>query len=481
MVEAAPTASTQAEIARVFAQQTKHQYVVARTTARDRKAKLRRLHDTVVRYQTAIEAAMWQDFRKSPEEVIISEIGVVNTEARHAMRHLGSWMTPKQVGATMALIGTRSEIRYEPKGVCLILSPWNYPINLTLAPLVSAIAAGNCVIIKPSEHAPHSAAIMKKIVEECFAPEEVALFEGDATLAGALLELPFNHIFFTGSPSIGKIVMAAAAKHLSSVTLELGGKSPVIVDETANLDIAAAKIAWLKYMNAGQTCIAPDYVLAHESIYDALTERIAAKIKHFYGESTEARASSPDLCQMVHARRFEAVQSLLHDAQQHGGRVAFGGHSDAPARYIEPTVLTQVDAKAQIWEEEIFGPLLLIQSYRSLDEAIARINAKPKSLAMYIFSAKKRNIEQVLAETRNGGVTVNDCGPHFYHTDLPFGGSNNSGIGKCHGEAGFLEFSNARGITYQNRIFPHTNLFHPPYAKYLAPMRWMLKGILRWF
>ncbi len=477
---ASPQSPT-AEMRRIFAIQQQHQYVVARTTASQRIAKLRRLHDTMLRYRHEVAQAVQQDLGKSNTETNISELGVVNGEIRHTIRNLRAWMAPKQVGTPMVLFGSSSEIVYEPKGVCLILSPWNFPFNLTLSPLVSAVAAGNCVIVKPSEYAPASAALMKTIIGECFPPEEVAMFEGDATVAQELLKLPFNHVFFTGSPAIGKVVMHEAANHLASVTLELGGKNPTVVDETADLDTAAAKIAWLKMMNAGQSCIATDYVLAHESICDRLAEKIVQKIKQFYGETPEARRESPDVCRIIHARHFERLKSLLDDAVQRGATVAIGGRTDAATRYMEPTVLTQVPEKATIWQEETFGPILLLRPYRDLDEAIAYINARPRPLAMYLWSASERHIKYVLSETRNGDVTVNDCGTHFYNPNLPFGGINNSGIGKTHGRFGFLEFTNARGVTRQNRILPVTDFFLPPYRKHSALVKWMLEGVVRWF
>lgn len=475
-----PTQTSQTDAIRIaFERQQAHQYVVARTKASERIAKLWRLHDAMLRYKPQIEAAMWADFRKSPQEVGISEIGVVNSEIRHAIRNLQSWMTPKHVGTPLMLIGTRSEIRYEPKGVCLIISPWNFPFNLTFAPLVSAIAAGNCAILKPSEFTPHSSALMSKIIGECFAPEEVVVFEGELEVSQELLALPFNHIFFTGSPQVGKIVMRAAAEHLASVSLELGGKSPVIVDETANIDHAAAKIIWLKCMNAGQICISPDYVLVHDAVHEALVQKLQEKIVQFYGDSMVKRRQTPDYCRIVSDKHFNRLKNLVDDAVSLGARLSSGGGYDAAERFIDPTVLTHVPDGAKIWEEEIFGPVLPVRSYSTLEGAIRYINRHERPLAMYIHSTHKRNIEQILNETRNGGVTVNDCGPHFYNSELPFGGVNNSGIGKCHGEFGFLEFSNQRGVTYQNRIFPHTNLFLPPYKSRIADL--MLKGVMRWF
>ena len=472
-----PTTQT-SDYQEVFNLQLKHQYVLARTKAAERKEKLQRLHDTILQLRKEIEAALWQDLRKSPTETVISEIGLVCGEIRHTIKNLSSWMSSKQVSTPLVAFGSSSEIRYEPRGVCLILSPWNFPFNLTLAPLVSAVAAGNCVVIKPSEFAPQSAVLMKNIVEQCFPPEEVSLFEGDASVATALLDLPFHHVFFTGSPQIGKSVMRAAAQHLSSVTLELGGKSPVIIDESADLDVAAAKIAWVKCMNAGQLCTAPDYVLVPEHLHDQCVEKVAAAIRTFYGDTMEARRSSPDLCRLIHERHFDRVKALLDDAAQRDATVAFGGQSTREERYIDPTILTHIPDTARIWEEEIFGPLLPVRSYRTLDEAIQYVNNKPKALALYIFSRKDKNIETILNETRGGGVTVNDCSTHFYNLELPFGGSNNSGMGKCHGEFGFLEFSNARAVLRQARFLPTTNLLLPPYGSRIAKV--VLEALAKW-
>ncbi len=468
-----------AEIHRVFALQQHHQWEVARSNARQRIAKLRRLYDAILHHRKEIEAAMWADLRKSPTEVNITELGVVLHEIRHTSQHLQSWMTPKRVGTSLTLFRSYSEIVYEPKGLCLILSPWNFPINLTFDPLVSAIAAGNCVILKPSELAPHSSAVMRQIVTECFPPGEVSIFEGDATVAQELLSMPFNHVFFTGSTQVGKIVMRAAAEHLASVTLELGGKSPVVVDETANLDTAAAKIMWIKLVNAGQTCIAPDYVLVHESVHDALLEKMKAKVKQFYGNTPAAIQQGPDLCRIINGRHFTRVKGLLDDAVQRGANLVLGGETAENEQYIAPAILTAVPEEAQIWEEEIFGPLLPIRKYDTLEHAISYINSKPKALAMYLFSADDRRVSKIIAETRAGGVTVNDCGPHFYNSELPFGGSNNSGTGKCHGEFGFLEFTNQRGVLYQARWMPTTDFFLPPYGGKLR--QWLLEGVVKWF
>ena len=462
----------------IFNRQLKHQYVLARTSADERIEKLQRLHDTLLRRRQEIEAALWQDLHKSPTETVITEVGFVCGEIRHTIQRLRSWMSPKKVSTPLVTFGASSEIRYEPKGVCLILSPWNFPFNLTFNPLVAAVAAGNCVILKPSEFAPASAAMMQKIVQECFPPEEVSLFEGDATVAQTLLKLPFHHIFFTGSPQIGKSVMQAAAQHLASVTLELGGKSPVIIDASADLDVAAAKVAWVKCMNAGQLCTAPDYVLVPEALHDQFVEKVSGYVKQFYGETPDARRQSPDLCRLIHERHFDRVKSLLDDAVQRGATVTLGGKTSREERFIDPTVLTNVPDSAQIWEEEIFGPLLPVRTYQTLDEAIAYVNSKPKPLALYIFSSKNKSTETLIRETRSGAVTVNDCSTHFYNLELPFGGANNSGIGSCHGEFGFLAFSHARGVLRQAKLFPTTNLLLPPYGSRLAKV--VLEALAKW-
>ncbi|MCS7036054.1 MAG: aldehyde dehydrogenase family protein [Saprospiraceae bacterium] len=472
------TQTWHARLNALFERQRQHQYTVARTTARERKAKLRALHAALIRNRKAIRDAMWADFRKSPMETDVTEIAATTGEIRHALRHLSSWMAPRRVGVRLPLIGSTAWIHYEPKGVCLIVAPWNYPFNLSLIPLVSAVAAGNCAILKPSEHAPNSARVIKAIVGECFAEEEAAVIEGDVEVAQALLELPFDHIFFTGSPAVGKIVMAAAAKRLASVTLELGGKSPVVVDESADVDRAASRIAWMKGMNAGQICIAPDYVLAHESVHEALVERLEHYFKRYYGATPEARQQSPDYPRLIHDRHFSFIKGLLDDAVQRGATVRFGGRAVAEERYIEPTVLTRVPDGAAIWDAEIFGPLLPIRPYQTLPEAIGYINAHPKPLALYVFSQKRDHWQHVLNETRSGGACINECGLQFINPNLPFGGQNHSGIGRYHGEWGFQEFSHARAVARQHSPWPTTNLFLPPYRS--AFVKQAVNALIRW-
>ncbi len=458
------TATTSAvdtdRIQEIFAAQKQHQYAVARTTANERIKKLKALHKSVLAHKEDIRKAMHDDFKKHPSEVDLTEIYPVTGDIKHTISHIRKWMRPERVGTPMALLGSSSYIHYEPKGVCLIISPWNFPINLTLGPLVSAIAAGNCVMIKPSEHTPHASAIMGKIVKELFDEREVALVQGGVETSTALLDLPFNHIFFTGAPSIGKIVMKAAAKHLTSVTLELGGKSPTVVDETANLKTAAKRIAWAKCLNNGQICIAPDYLFVHESKADELISLIDQQIKAMYGDNI---GQSDSYCRIVNNKHYHRIKSYLDNAVENEVQIKAGGKMNDAEDFIEPTIVTNVDAEMDLMMHEIFGPVLPVVTYKNLDEAIDKINQKEKPLALYIYSKNKKNVNKIINNTRAGGTCVNHSAIHFFNNNLPFGGVNNSGIGKGHGEFGFKAFSNARGVLKQWSPISAIENMMPPY------------------
>jgi aldehyde dehydrogenase (NAD+) len=356
----------------------------------------------------------------------------------------------------MLTLGMRSHVQYMPKGRCLIIGPFNYPVNLTLGPLVSAIAAGNTAILKPSELTPNLSAVICKVVREIFTEDEVAIFEGEADVSQALLELPFDHIFFTGSPTIGKLVMGAAAKHLASVTLELGGKSPTIIDASANLKLAASNIMWAKFANSGQTCIAPDYIFVHESVKDAWVALCQEQLKKAYGESLAEQQSSPHLAHMVNSRHTARVKGLLDDALAKGAKALTGGGVSESECFIQPTLLDQVAGNARVMEEEIFGPLLPITTYRDINDVIAHVNAGPKPLALYIYSQDSANIDKVLTHTVSGGACVNHALMQFLHGNLPFGGVNNSGIGNAHGHYGFKAFSHERGVVRTQFSFAAT-------------------------
>jgi aldehyde dehydrogenase (NAD+) len=321
---------------------------------------------------------------------------------------------------------------------------------------VSAIAAGNTAILKPSELTPHLSALICKVVREIFTEDEVAIFEGEAEVSQALLELPFDHIFFTGSPAIGKLVMSAAAKHLASVTLELGGKTPTIIDASANLKLAASNIMWAKFANAGQTCIAPDYVFVHESVKEAWVAHCQTQLKRAYGEGLAEQQSSPDLAHIVNHRHTARVKGLLDDALAKGAKVLTGGGFNESECFIQPTLLDQVPGNARVMEEEIFGPLLPITTFRDINDVIAHVNAGPKPLALYIYSQDAANIDKVLTETVSGGACVNHALMQFLHSKLPFGGVNNSGIGNAHGHYGFKAFSHERGVVRTQFSFAAT-------------------------
>lgn len=461
------------EIQQIFELQKANQFKIANTTAKERIVKLRKLEKALFKYQQEIRNAMYADFRKPVIEVDMVEIYFVLSEIRHAIKNIHRWMAPQKVPTPITLFGARSYVQYEPKGVVLIISPWNYPVNLTLGPLVGAIAAGNCAMLKPSEIVPHTSAVLAKIVREIFPENEVALIKGDVEASKALLDLPFNHIFFTGSTQVGKIVMAAAAKNLTSVTLELGGKSPAIVDESADLDIAARRIAWVKYTNNGQTCIAPDYVLVHESCKDEFLHLLKKYIEQFFGENA---ATTDDYARIVNNKHFDRVKDGLIDAEEKGAQVEIGGKTDESQRFIAPTVLTNIPKGTLLMEEEIFGPVLPVLTFTSLQEAVDIINAKARALALYIFSKNNRHIRFISKHTRSGAICINHSGVHYFNNDMPFGGVNHSGIGKGHGWFSFAAFSNAKGVFRQVLPSP-LELLMPPYTAFKQKL---INLVLKW-
>jgi aldehyde dehydrogenase (NAD+) len=458
----------------IFNEQRKNQYQIGNTSASQRKAKIKALQYAVeFEYREAIREACRKDLGKSSAEADLTEVFPVVSEAKFAARNVKKWMKPQKVSTPVSLFGASSWIKYEPKGVCLIISPWNFPFNLTFGPLVSAIAAGNCVMIKPSEMTPHCAGLMSEIIGKLFKESEVALIEGGIETSTALLELPFNHIFFTGAPSIGKIVMAAAAKNLASVTLELGGKSPTIVDETADLKTAATMIAWGKFANNGQICIAPDYIFVHESKRRDLAENLKKKLNEFYGETPE---NSDSYARIVNERHFKRVKSYIEDAVKKGAKIITGGDGKADKNFIAPTIVEDAPMDSELMKNEIFGPVLPIFSYQNLNEPIEFIKQNEKPLALYIYSKNNANINKIIDNTRAGGTVINNNDIHFFNHNLPFGGVNNSGIGKGHGKFGFEAFSNARGVMKQ--ILPSgLQLMMPPYTDF---KRKLIELTIKW-
>ena len=451
-------------ILHLFAQQASTALALRTSTARERVGKLKRLRDAVLSRRQAWYTAFAADLRKPALEVDLTELLPVVDEARHAIAQLARWMRPKAVWPTLATLGTRARILYQPRGRCLIIGPWNYPVNTLLGPLVSAIAAGNAVILKPSEFTPHVNAVVAELVAELFDPAEVTLVQGGANTAQQLLALPFDHVFFTGSAAVGKIVMRAAAQHLSSITLELGGKSPVIVDETADLQHAAELLLWGKFTNAGQTCVAPDHVFVQRSVKDRFARLCQDLITARYGATDAAVEASPDLARMITRRHTGRVGALIDDARMRGATLLAGGRYDAAARYVAPTLLADVPADAHICTEEIFGPVLPIEAFDSIDEVIRRINAQPKPLALYLFSRSRQTQAQVTAQTSSGGICLNHCVQQYAHGGLPFGGVNQSGIGNTHGVFGFKAFSHERACLASGPLML-LRLFYPPYTQ----------------
>jgi aldehyde dehydrogenase (NAD+) len=432
------------------------------STAGDRRRKLTKLLDAILERKDAMLDAAQRDLSKHPTETNLTEVLPLVGEAKHAIANLKRWMKPQRISPTIAALGMTSRVIYQPKGRCLIISPWNYPLTLALGPLVSAVAAGNTAILKPSEFTPHTNRVVKDIISAVFAADEVAVVEGAAETATALLSLPFDHIFFTGSPAVGKIVMAAAARNLTSVTLELGGKSPVIVDASADLRSAAEHIIWGKMVNAGQTCIAPDYAYVHRDVADRFVDLCRSTIAKRYGENDAAIKSSPDFPRMIHRRHAERVARLIDEAVQSGSQLACGGASDTEARYVAPTLLRDVPPDAQIRKEEIFGPVLPILTFDSLDTVIAEINAAPKPLALYVWTKSERTVQAFTTNTSSGSLCVNLCLQQFAQHNLPFGGINTSGIGNAHGFFGFKAFSHERAMMSAGPLSALELLF-PPY------------------
>ncbi len=436
----------------------------------ERRDALARLAAAVSAYQPELIDAMAKDFGKPEAEVILTEILPVLQEIRHARRHLRDWMRPARVWPTLATLGTSASVVPQPRGTCLIIAPWNYPFNLCLGPLVSCLAAGNSAVLKPSELTPATSALIARLIARTFPPELVTVVEGGAEIAQQLLALPFDHVFFTGSPKVGREVMAAAARHLSSVTLELGGKSPVIVGPDADLAKAADWITFGKFANAGQTCIAPDHVFVHADIRETFVTALRQRIARAYGEG----ATSPDLARIVNERHAARLSGLIADAVGKGAQIVSGGASSGTS--ISPTLIEAVTPEMEIEVEEIFGPILPIIPFTDPAEVIARINARPKPLALYVFDRDCARVDRILAATTSGGAGINLTVLQFSHAGLPFGGVNTSGMGAAHGYHGFRAFSHERAVL-RNR-FSLLPLIFPPYTRRVRHLLGALRRIL---
>lgn len=474
----APSQPSETELRRLFQTQQDWRWSAAQTGAAERQAILRRLHDALRVGRVALADALALDLGKSRAEAEITELHPVLEELQFIIRRLPRWMAPRRVATPLMLAGASSEVQFQARGVTLILSPWNYPVNLALSPLIASLAAGNTVILKPSEKAPNVARALRHLLEGVFEPRLVAVVEGDGAVAHTLTTLPFDHIFFTGSGDIGRKVMAAAAQNLSSVTLELGGKSPALLHPSADLKTAAERVAWGKLLNAGQTCVAPDYVLLPETMRDAFVLEMDAVIARRYGDRAWLRAG-PDYGRMVDAASVERLEQLTARSVQQGARVALGGEFDPAERFISPTVVTDVTPGMPLMGEELFGPVLPVLTYREFGEALALVRRLDPPLALYLFAEDDAATQQVKSETTSGGMVVGGTVIHLINPHLPFGGVGKSGMGNYHGEHGFRTFSHERAVLREPRPSP-VRLLYPPYGRPLPRLTaWALRLLER--
>ncbi|AHF08129.1 aldehyde dehydrogenase [Desulfitobacterium metallireducens] len=434
-----------------------------------RLEQLNKLKQVIQRFEPAILEALHHDLNKSELDTYSTELGMVLSEINYLTKNLVSWMKAKRVKTPLTHIGSRSFIYPEPYGVALIISPWNYPFQLTLAPLLGAMAAGNCAILKPSELSPHVSRVIAEMMSSQFPSEYIAVIEGGAEASTELLNLKFDKIFFTGSVVVGKIVAQAAAQYLTPVTLELGGKSPCIVHKDAKLDLAAKRIVWGKFLNAGQTCIAPDYLFVHKDVKEELVEHMQGYIRNFYGQDSQTMLQNNDLTVIVNDRHFQRLITYLERAH-----VLAGGGYDEKRRFIEPTILDQVDWNHPVMQEEIFGPILPVLEYEDLEEVIAQVNEHEKPLALYFFSENKGLQDRILQGISFGGGCFNDTVMHIVTPYLPFGGVGNSGNGAYHGKSSFEAFSHQKSILSQSTQFD-LPVRYPSFKYALQAIRFLMK------
>ncbi|MEH2247072.1 aldehyde dehydrogenase [Nostoc sp.] len=425
---------------------------------------LKNLKQAIIEHEQSIVEALQADLHKPELESYLTEIGVIK-EIDYAIKHLKNWTKPKKAAVSFDFFSYSAQIYPEPLGVVLIIGPWNYPFQLIISPLIGAIAAGNCAIIKPSEIASHTSGIISKIIAKHFDPAYIAVVEGGVEASQKLLAEKFDHIFFTGGTAVGKIIMAVAAKYLTPVTLELGGKSPCIIDTDINLEHTVRRITWGKFINAGQTCIAPDYLLVDKKIKKDLIDDLKKCLKEFYGDNP---ANSPDYARIISQKHFDRLVNFLKD-----GEVIIGGENQPSERYIAPTVIDNVSLEDSIMQEEIFGPILPIIEYTDIAEAIAMINSRPKPLALYLFSQNQNLQKRVLQETSSGGVCINDTVMQVGVSSLPFGGVGDSGIGNYHGKASFDTFSHEKSVL-QNSFWLDLKWRYAPYEGKLPLIKKLL-------
>ena len=456
------------EIKRIFKLQSQPSNVLSlrNSSYKERIEKIKSIRNFISNSANHIKIAdaLYKDLKKSNEEVISTEITPTLLNIKHVLKNLKQWMKDEHVPSPLTMVGTSSYIKYESKGNVLLISPWNYPIFLSLYPLIYAIASGNSVILKPSEISTHSSKVIKNIIQTLFKENEVAVIEGSVEESTELLKLPFNHIHFTGSPRVGKIVMEAAAKNLSDITLELGGKSPVIVDGTGNIKNIAQKIAWGKTLNCGQTCIAPDFVLLKKENLKDFVTHFKNSVAQFYNVNNQGIEKSSDYGRIVDDVNFKRIETILKDAVKKGAKIETGGEINNKEKFMSPTLLSNVTQDMLVMQEEIFGPILPVITFENNSEVIELFQKMPSPLAIYIMSSNKKNIKFFMDNTVSGGVCINELMLTVVNPNLPFGGVNNSGIGKSGGKHSFNDFSNEKGVVKKN-FGNFLKLVYPPFKK----------------
>jgi aldehyde dehydrogenase (NAD+) len=456
------------EIKRIFKLQSEPSNILRlrNSSLKERIEKIKRIENFISSDSNhqIIADALYKDLRKSNEEVITTEITPTLLNIKQVVRNLKQWMKDEYVPTPITMVGMSSYVKYESKGNILMISPWNYPVFLSLYPLIYAIAAGNAVIVKPSEISSNTSKVIGNMIQTLYEEHEVAVIEGAVLESTELLKLPFNHIHFTGSPKVGKIVMEAASKNLSAVTLELGGKSPVIVDGTGDIKKIAEKIAWGKTLNCGQTCIAPDFVLIQKDQLSDFTKYFKNSVDKFYNTKKEGIEHSKDYGRIVDENNFKRVESHLKDAIKKGAKVEYGGELNEKEKFMAPTLLTNITLEMMVMQEEIFGPILPVLTYEKNSEVIELFQKMPSPLAIYIMSSNKKNIKFFMENTVSGGVSVNELMMTVVNPNLPFGGVNNSGIGKSGGKHSFVDFSNEKGVV-KKKFGNMLKLVYPPFNK----------------
>ena len=417
---------------------------------------LKMLYKTISKYENEIADALYHDLHKSEYEAYITEIGIVKSEIKQQIKLCKKYAKPQSVCPTLFVINAKSKIYYEPLGLTLIVTPWNYPFQLALMPLVGAVATGNCVVLKLSPDSSHTNKVIKQILEEVFNPEYVSVFEGHRDVNSLLFAQPFDHIFLTGSPELGKIAMEAASKHLAKITLELGGKSPCIIDKDANIEIAAKRVAFGKVVNSGQTCIAPDYIFVHKDVKQKFIELFKETISTFYGKDIQ---HNPEYPHIVSDKAMHRLVNLLSC-----GTIIYGGSYDMESRFFHPTLMDNVSPDSELMQNEIFGPIFPIYTFEDIDEVIRFINSRKKPLALYYFTENKHNADRMIGETSSGGVCINDTLMHIVNHNLPFGGVQNSGLGNYHGEFSYATFSHQKAVLHTSTTIDFF-IKYPPFGK----------------